>query len=243
MKTWRVPDNSTAPTAKGGEIKVKDFRDEATYKAARDAAKKQEATAKKEWIDYNLEHNVGSALLKSAPCNVVQLAGGMPSCILPIECRARPRDADHALLAWSDRVELWQLAPLFRIGCRAIDGVRAVCGFEYRPLVDAKSAQYWVVGTAGGSLHLLKAFEKKATKDQPILCEATKYVLPPAEGEGIGNEEAAESRRAPVGISALSTAGGAADAEPATPHSLLYVGFDDGSVRSYALRALFDKLD
>ena len=157
--------------------------------------------------------------------------------MLPIARRRGQVNQDHVLLAWPSGVELWQLGPIAKKGFRKIDGVRTVIGFEY---VDGN--QYWLVGTTSAQLHLLSAWDiPKGTRDTPELkCLATVDVLP--------------STQPRLAISAVSTRA-VPNCDPPSarkespqernqavqllPQALLFVGFEDGSVRTYVLQDLF----
>lgn len=142
----------------------------------------------------------------------------MPQLMLPISKQCgKWSSIDYILLSWANEIQIWSVAPISKRGIKRIPGVRSVFHFEWG------CEQYCLVGTNAAELHLLKATDIRSAKEKKELtCLASARVLAPEQS---------------VPITAISTL--SRQEEDLKLHNLIFLGFADGSLRSYSMMELF----
>ena len=134
---------------------------------------------------------------------------------------------DYLLLVWPGMIELWSVYPVHRVAYSILQGVSAVCTFEWR---DGR--QYLLVGTSNADLHLLQ-------------CHDELQILRSWGGEPNSLRVLASRWMRGTAASSAITAVAARLArftERLADKALVAVGFDNGCVETFNLNELFADL-
>jgi len=238
LKTYSVPGNSIAPHQSTNTISRGQFADSEEGKEQYNRARAEEKALHKqnleEWIDKCNDYQTGTKLVRSDPDNQHALPLGMPKEIFPTaKYPKHGGPVDLALLVWKDDVELWGVAPIERLGSKHIAGVTAVFGFEAVDGTQGKEGTYyWLVGTSTAELHLLHGHDTKKGELVTIVTVS-----------GVARQSNGATQPAITAISTLTKDkqdNAFAITKEQKGQILLFVGFADGSVRTFSLQELLD---